>query len=175
LPDLPPPSLPLGLRKEMGEFIPSCVPPAVPVEGCTCEPAAPDVLQELRGTIEGPPGSPYEGFSIPYSITVPDEWPFKPVKFLFSPQPLLHPNVDVGTGKPCLDLLADSWSPGMTLAQLLRSVRCVFMADPNPNPGVNTEASRLFTSDRAAFNAAVRAHCEKNYPASGGGGGGGGV
>jgi ubiquitin-conjugating enzyme E2 D/E len=81
--------------------------------------------------------------------------------------------VSAETGKPCVSLLQDEYAPGMTMPQLLLSMR-MFLTDPNPNPGVNAEAAALYKEDRAKFDAAVRAHCQKHAGAPGGGGGGGG-
>ena len=74
---------------------------------------------------------------------------------------MYHPNVSADGGKPCIDILGDAYSPSMTMPQLLMSLQ-MFLNDPNPNPGVNTDASGLYNKDRAAFNATVRAHTLKH-------------
>jgi ubiquitin-conjugating enzyme (huntingtin interacting protein 2) len=65
-------------------------------------------LQNLRGYIKGPSGSPYDGGTFTLDIKVPDCYPFKPpvVKFVTR---VWHPNVSSVTGTICLDVLKDNW------------------------------------------------------------------
>jgi len=50
----------------------------------------------FQGKIEGPRGTPYEGFVFDIRISYPTEYPFKHPKVAFL-TPIYHPNVDAGT------------------------------------------------------------------------------
>ena len=74
-----------------------------------------------------------------------EEYPNKPpsVKFLSK---IFHPNV-YATGKICLDILQNQWSPIYDIAAILTSIQSL-LSDPNPTSPANAEASQLFEKDR---------------------------
>lgn len=51
-----------------------------------------DSVTKLKGSFQGPPGTPYEGGTFEVDISIPNEYPFKPpvMKFLTR---MWHPNV----------------------------------------------------------------------------------
>lgn len=65
-------------------------------------------LANLRATIRGPTGTPYEGGVFVVQITVPSTYPFEPPKMKFETR-VWHPNVSSQTGAICLSTLKDDW------------------------------------------------------------------
>jgi len=107
--------------------------------------------------LAGPRGSPYEGGVFKLQVTVPPLYPMEPPKIRFETR-LFHPNVGRGhtPGAICLDILRkEAWSPALTLERTLLSIASL-LADPNPASPMDTEAARLYTGDRAAYDRRVR-------------------
>lgn len=67
-----------------------------------------DNFSELKGTIAGPPDTPYEGGTFHLEIKVPETYPFNPPKVKFITK-IWHPNISSVTGAICLDILKDQW------------------------------------------------------------------
>lgn len=55
-----------------------------------------DNLNRLKGTFEGPPGTPYEGGIYEVNIDIPTEYPFKPPVMKFATK-VWHPNISSQT------------------------------------------------------------------------------
>lgn len=53
-------------------------------------------------------------------------------------------------GSICLDILQKAWSPIYNVSAVLTSIQSL-LSDPNPNSPANSEASKLFTEDRAEY------------------------
>jgi ubiquitin-protein ligase len=58
-------------------------------------------LRHLKGSIQGPSGSPYEGGVFEIDIHIPIEYPFEPPKMKFLTK-VWHPNISSQTGAICL-------------------------------------------------------------------------
>lgn len=72
-----------------------------------------------------------------------------PFQFHFATR-VWHPNVDKDSGKPCVDLLRESWKPTMGLRDLLVFIRELLSA-PNASDSVNSEAAREITESLESF------------------------
>lgn len=81
-----------------------------------------DDLSHLKGTIEGPPDTPYEGGTFVLEINIPDTYPFNPPKVKFVTK-IWHPNISSVTGAICLDILKDQWAAAMTLRTVMLSLQ----------------------------------------------------
>jgi len=86
--------------------------------------------------IRGPPGTPYEGCLLTFSIQFPYDYPFSPPKVLFltsDGRTRFHPNLYV-EGKVCLSILGTfsgpSWSGTQSLSSVLLSI--LGLLDTNP-------------------------------------------
>ncbi|KAG8186535.1 hypothetical protein JTE90_023961 [Oedothorax gibbosus] len=90
-----------------------------------------DSLQELRGEIAGPSGTPYEGGLFVLKIKVPQTYPFTPPEVSFVTK-VWHPNISSVTGAICLDILKDEWAGSMTLRTVLMSLQ-ILLATPEPD------------------------------------------
>jgi peroxin-4 len=80
-----------------------------------------DRLDQWSGTISGPLASPYAGGRFTLSISIPKTYPISPPSISFSTL-CCHPNVEVSSGKICLDLLDTAWSPFFTLHSALTAM-----------------------------------------------------
>ncbi|XP_060604678.1 ubiquitin-conjugating enzyme E2-22 kDa-like [Ruditapes philippinarum] len=86
-----------------------------------------DNYTELRGTILGPPDTPYDGGKFHLEIKIPETYPFNPPKVKFSTK-IWHPNISSVTGAICLDILKDQWAAAMTLRTVLLSLQALLAA-----------------------------------------------
>ena len=69
--------------------------------GVRALPIDPDNPRVLKGTINGPSGTPYEGGVFTIHIDVPKQYPFEPPKMKFDTK-IWHPNISSQTGAICL-------------------------------------------------------------------------
>jgi ubiquitin-conjugating enzyme (huntingtin interacting protein 2) len=76
--------------------------------GVRAEPVTEGNLRKLRGTIQGPSGSPYEGGVFIIDIDIPKQYPFEPPKMKFETR-IWHPNISSQTGAICLVRIDDGW------------------------------------------------------------------
>jgi len=92
-----------------------------------------DKVNKLRGEINGPIGSPYEGGTFKLEFEIPDSYPFSPpnVKFLTN---IWHPNVSSVTGTICLDTLKENWSAAFSLRTVMLSIQALMSAPGLKNP-----------------------------------------
>ncbi|KAK9473731.1 ubiquitin-conjugating enzyme/RWD-like protein [Dipodascopsis tothii] len=111
-------------------------------------------LSHLKGSFDGPPGTPYEGAHFVIDIQIPNEYPFKPPKMKFDTR-VYHPNISSQTGAICLDILKDTWSPVLTLRASLISLQSL-LNSPEPNNPQDAEVARHYLSDRAGFDSTAR-------------------
>merc|ERR1719199_1574892 len=91
---------------------------------------APDSLDFWRVLIEGPSDSPFEGGVFVLNVIIPDNYPFRPPRITFE-TPVYHCNVN-DSGKICLNLLQDSWSPALSVPKCLEAIR-IMMKNPDTN------------------------------------------
>ena len=85
-------------------------------------------IRKVEGFIRGPPDTPYENGIFHLSIRLPNEYPFKPPQVTFVTK-IYHPNIRTTGGYICLDVLAQAWSPTMTLKSMLLSLQ-LLLQDP---------------------------------------------
>ncbi|PAV68326.1 hypothetical protein WR25_12965 [Diploscapter pachys] len=90
-----------------------------------------DTLTEIKGTIKGPPETPYEGGTFDLEIKIPETYPFTPPKVKFITK-IWHPNISSQTGVICLDILKDQWAASLTLRTVLLSIQAL-MQTPEPS------------------------------------------
>lgn len=82
---------------------------------------APDNLRFWRALLEGPANSPFEGGVFAVNVVIPEDYPLKPPQVTFE-TPVYHCNVN-DSGKVCLGILQDSWSPACSVPKVLETVR----------------------------------------------------
>ena len=120
---------------------------------CTVALFAESNLFRWRATVDGPPGTPYEGGRFVLDIRFPLDYPFKPPRVSFTTQ-VYHPNID-HTGACCLDVLDTDWCPALTIASVLNCV-IGLLADPCPEEQrfpLLPDVAEIYRKDRQRFDA----------------------
>ncbi|EJC98382.1 uncharacterized protein FOMMEDRAFT_23645 [Fomitiporia mediterranea MF3/22] len=108
----------------------------------------------LKGSFDGPEGTPYEGGRYDVDIVVPESYPFQPVKMKFITK-VYHPNISSASGAICLDILKDAWSPVLTLKSTLISLQSL-LCSPEPNDPQDAEVAKHYMTSRSSFEATAR-------------------
>ena len=117
---------------------------------------------ELIAKITGPEGSPYEGGNFEILLNIPQEYPFKPPKATFITK-IFHPSIGEekeDTGRFCLGILSDSWSPQIKLVQVLIQIRQM-LKEPETTSPLNAKAADLINSNKAEFEKIAREYTAK--------------
>mmetsp|Transcript_23101 Transcript_23101/g.68063 ORF Transcript_23101/g.68063 Transcript_23101/m.68063 type:complete len:175 (+) Transcript_23101:75-599(+) len=125
-----------------------------PPEFIQAHPLETDVL-DWRFTIEGPPGTPYEGGKYIGKLKFPDQYPFAPPAIM-----MLTPNGRFETDRRlCLsmsDFHPDTWCPGWSVSTILKGVLSFMLEDENTTGAIVTSADqkRELATKSHTFNAA---------------------
>ena len=124
-------------------------------EGVVLMPLDPTNLQELRGIIMAPPGSPMENYILFLDIMLPDGYPFKQPGVHFKNK-VWHPKIADYTGAICLDVITpECWQPATSLETVLLSIQ-MMLKDPGEidvrkYQYLNGDALDQYLSDRATY------------------------
>jgi len=118
--------------------------------GVKAVPVSEGNIRHLKGTINGPLGSPYEGGVFEIDIVIPAQYPFEPPKMKFLTK-IWHPNISSQTGAICLDILKDQWSPALTIKTALLSLQAL-MCSAEPSDPQDAEVAKMYMSDRKKFD-----------------------
>jgi len=108
----------------------------------------------LRGSFDGPEGTPYEGGRFEVDIVIPESYPFQPVKMRFITR-VYHPNVSSASGAICLDILKDAWSPVLTLKSTLISLQSL-LCSPEPRDPQDAEVAKHYMTSKDSFEETAR-------------------
>jgi ubiquitin-conjugating enzyme E2 D/E len=123
-----------------------------PVPGCTVAPQPEDMFHWI-GSIEGPPGSPYESGVFFLDITIPPNYPFKPPHFIFKTR-VYHPNISP-QGAICVDILKEEWPPAVTIAKAMLCIQSL-LNEPNADTPLVPEIGRQYKTDRELYDRTAR-------------------
>ncbi|VEU37938.1 unnamed protein product [Pseudo-nitzschia multistriata] len=111
--------------------------------------ATSDDMRRLKGKINGPESTCYEGGIFEIDISIPKQYPFEPPKMKFITK-IWHPNISSQTGAICLDILKDQWSPALTIKTALLSLRAL-LSSPEPSDPQDAEVAKMYLNDRKKF------------------------
>lgn len=90
-----------------------------PLEGVHVGPVN-DNLYEWLCVLEGPSGTVYEGGVFFITMSIPEDYPFKPPTVRFKTR-IYHPNID-SQGRVCVDLIASNWTATNTLYKVIEGI-----------------------------------------------------
>ena len=128
-----------------------------PPVSCSAGPDGNDLFR-WRAVLLGPRDSPYDGGAFLMEIQFPADYPFKPPRVRFVTR-IYHCNIN-SNGAICLDILANQWSPALTLSKVLLSI-CSMLADPNPDDPLVPDIARLLKTDKNKHDATARQWTQK--------------
>ncbi|OIR57141.1 MAG: ubiquitin conjugating enzyme E2 [Amphiamblys sp. WSBS2006] len=112
-------------------------------------------MSRWKATIQGPEGTPFEGGSFELDVTLPEDYPYSPLKIKFLSE-MFHPNI-YEDGSICLDVLGEEWNPLLTVFTILLYIQAL-LSNPNmEDPAANAEADKLFHTDKEEYARRVRA------------------
>lgn len=92
-------------------------------------------------SIEGPPGTPYEGGLFEADLLLPEDYPMSPPKILMKTK-IWHPNIDT-QGRICLDILKNNWTPALQIRSVLLSLQAL-LSSPDASDFLNIDAAEMF-------------------------------
>ena len=113
----------------------------------------------FQATIMGPPDTPYAGGEFLLDVIYPIDYPFRPPKIKFTSK-IYHCNINSENGSISLDILADQWSPSLSISSLLLSISSL-LSDPNPDNPIVPEIATLFKNDRAKHDEVAKEWTQK--------------
>jgi len=133
-------------------------------EDCSAGPFNDADMFHWHATIRGPRDSLYEGGYFFLEIHFPNDYPFKPPKYIFKTK-IFHPNLRQDRKVCCcaLDILGDGWSPALTITKILPRI-ALLLSEPNPdNPcdNGNYQAAYQYKYERAKFEATAKEWTKK--------------
>ena len=111
-------------------------------------------IRDLLTSVEGPPGSPYEGGVFFIRMAIPPDFPFKPPTCRFITK-TYHPNVDP-RGNICLEVLSSRWDPRHGRLEKLLLAICALLDDPCVDDPLVPEIAETYVRDRAAYDENAR-------------------
>ena len=92
-------------------------------------------------------------------LTIPLDDPQSPPAVSFV-TPIWHPQVELPSLKPCLDVLKSGWKPNKTLRDVLETMRQL-IAEPSCDMAVNSDASAEMSASLEKFEEHARADTAK--------------
>ncbi|OMJ81733.1 hypothetical protein SteCoe_17723 [Stentor coeruleus] len=124
-----------------------------PPENCTVTIVDNDISR-WRVDIMGPVGTPYEGGHFVLTLTLPQQYPFKPPEAQFTTK-IYHPNVLKDSGEICKDMYQTGWGPVKNIRWIIELIMS-FLINPAPEHSVEADISRQMIDDYAGYVATAR-------------------
>ncbi|KAK7495060.1 hypothetical protein BaRGS_00013700, partial [Batillaria attramentaria] len=114
-----------------------------------------DSIFEWMVKIHGLRNTLWEGGIFQVYIKFDEHYNVRPPDIVFQTVPF-HPNVDMSTGRPCVDYLDDLnlWRPNFSLSMILTTLQ-VLLSTPNVENAVNMEAIQMMSEAPHAYRQLV--------------------
>lgn len=139
------------VRRELEKFMKQ---PPAGISLCTIND---DNFAEMRATIIGVAGTPYESGVFKLDVTITDRYPYEPPHIRFK-TPIYHPNID-NNGRICLELLklppSGCWRPVVTIEGVLLAIQTL-LCTPNPDDPLMDSIARQYRLDKNEFEKNAR-------------------
>lgn len=130
-------------------------------EWCKACGAPGDDANEWEILLEGPAGSPYQGFCFTLNVQFPSDYPLKPPAVSFKSDTVpMHMNVN-SDGKICLGLLKDEWKAATKMSAVVTALHSLLEC-PNPEDPLITDLAELYNKDQEEYNKRCAASAAKN-------------
>uniref|UniRef100_A0A6C0AC99 UBC core domain-containing protein n=1 Tax=viral metagenome TaxID=1070528 RepID=A0A6C0AC99_9ZZZZ len=117
-----------------------------------------DKMNDIRILLNGAKDTPYEGGCFELKMFLTKEYPMEPPLVFFN-TPIYHPNVDK-SGKICLDILKDKWTPAINIIKVIYSI-VALLSEPNVDDPYNNEAADLWKRDIKEAHKKVKSYVDK--------------
>ncbi|OIR58255.1 MAG: ubiquitin conjugating enzyme E2 [Amphiamblys sp. WSBS2006] len=121
-------------------------------------------LSKWKATMKGPEGTPFEGGAFVLDVTLLSDYPFFPPAIRFRSE-MFHPNI-YGDGRISLDILGEEWSPSLSVLPTLLCIQSLLNSPNMGYPVENTEAAKLFRTDKEEYARRVKATFGRTNPDS---------
>ncbi|KAI0648262.1 ubiquitin-conjugating enzyme [Trametes meyenii] len=128
-----------------------------PLEGLSVEPLE-DNLFEWKCTIRAASNSPYKGGTFHFTLSLPENFPFKAPSVTFTTK-IYHPGINE-EGHICVPVLRDQWKPTVTLSSVLSTIQ-EKVNNPSPDDPFEPDIAALMKNDEAKFLTTAREWTKK--------------
>ncbi|KAJ7285692.1 ubiquitin-conjugating enzyme/RWD-like protein, partial [Mycena rebaudengoi] len=134
-----------------------------PLEGITVE-TKDDNLFEWKCAIKADSDSPYKNGTFRFTLSLPQNFPFKAPAVTFTTK-IYHPGIN-DEGSICVPVLRDEarrlihWKPSVTLSSVLAIIQ-EKVNNPSPDDPFEPEIAALLKNDKAKFLATAKEHTKK--------------
>ncbi|KAJ4488029.1 ubiquitin-conjugating enzyme/RWD-like protein [Lentinula aciculospora] len=112
-----------------------------------------DNLFQWECTIIAEPDSPYRGGKFKFSLSLPQNFPFKAPSVTFNTK-IYHPGINE-EGAICVPVLRDEWRPSVTLATVLSIIQ-EKLNNPSPDDPFEPDIAALLKNDKTKFLATAK-------------------
>ncbi|GJE98133.1 ubiquitin-conjugating enzyme [Phanerochaete sordida] len=123
-----------------------------PIEGLTVEPED-DNLYIWKCSVKASKDSPYNGGTFHFTLTLPENFPFKAPSVTFTTK-IYHPGIN-DEGHICVPVLRDQWKPAVTLSSVLAIIQ-EKVNNPSPDDPFEPDIAALMKTDYAKFQSTAR-------------------
>ncbi|KAJ8078708.1 hypothetical protein PM082_012991 [Marasmius tenuissimus] len=128
-----------------------------PIEGLRVE-AKDDNLFEWSCAIVADSTSPYKGGTFLFTLTLPQNFPFKAPNVVFQTK-IYHPGINE-EGSICVPVLRDEWKPSVSLSTVLSIIQ-EKVNNPSPDDPYEPEIAALLKNDKSKFLATAKEWTKK--------------
>jgi len=118
-----------------------------PISGLVVEPDE-ENLFEWKCAVKASSDSPYKGGTFHFTLTLPENFPFKAPSVKFTTK-IYHPGINE-EGHICVPVLRDQWKPSVTLSSVLAIIQ-EKVNNPSPDDPFEPDIAAQLKNDHAQF------------------------
>ncbi|PIL30523.1 transporter [Ganoderma sinense ZZ0214-1] len=126
-------------------------------QGLKVEPLE-DNMFEWKCSIKATSNSPYKGGTFHFTLTLPENFPFKAPSVTFTTK-IYHPGINE-EGHICVPVLRDQWKPTVTLSSVLATIQDK-LNNPSADDPFEPDIAALMKNDQAKFLATAKEWTKK--------------